>query len=313
MSINLWNENELYFHHEFINDQSFPIEKKNKLEKHFGSYFIKGDYTVYQEKCNLINEIVEDDFFKNRAAFLRILYNIPPMKVEELLQFHFDNYNGEKIRFLNYVYRELKGSKTNRGGKEIPPFIQKVIAMDWSRSKIEEIESAEKGQASIMKHENQLSLITEISDIKLEAFLSDENLIEIIYQRINEIIQCLNANAPLSVIFLCGSILEGILFTIAKENPQKFNSSKSSPKKDEKVKEIGQWTLNDFIVVSSDLGLLSDDITKHSHSLKDFRNYIHPREQAKSKFNPNIDTAKIEWQVLKTAITQLEKNYKTLS
>lgn len=312
MNINLWNENELFFHHEFINDLNFPNDKKGKLENHYGSFFIKGDYTVYQEKCNPIDEIVEDDFFRNRGAFIKMLFHIPPIKVEELLQFHLDNYKGEKNKFLKFLYRELKNSKTTKGGKEVAPFIQKVIAMDWSKLKIEEIESSERGEASFTKNENQLSLINEISDIKLETFLSDKNLIEILYQRINEIIQCLNANAPLSVIFLCGSILEGILFTIAKENPQKFNSSKSSPKKEGKVKEINQWTLNDFIVVSSDLGLLSDDITKHSHSLKDFRNYIHPREQAKSKFNPNIETAKIEWQVLKTAITQLEKNYKLM-
>ena len=96
MNIDLWNDYELYFHHEFINAPNFPISKQEKLESHFGSNFIKGDYTIYQKKCNPSDEITEDDFFNNRASFIRILFNIPPTKVEELLQFHFDRHH----RFL---------------------------------------------------------------------------------------------------------------------------------------------------------------------------------------------------------------------
>ncbi len=46
-------------------------------------------------------------------------------------------------------------------------------------------------------------------------------------------------------------------------------------------------------------------VKKFSHSLRDFRNYIHPYEQVSSRFNPDEHTARISWQVLKAALFQL--------
>lgn len=45
-----------------------------------------------------------------------------------------------------------------------------------------------------------------------------------------------------------------------------------------------------------------------SHTLKDFRNYIHPFLQVKSGFEPRDQTAKICLQILETIIYDLEKN-----
>lgn len=47
------------------------------------------------------------------------------------------------------------------------------------------------------------------------------------------------------------------------------------------------------------------DVKKFGHSLKDFRNYIHPRQQAAQGFKPDEHTAKISWQVLQAAIADL--------
>ena len=47
------------------------------------------------------------------------------------------------------------------------------------------------------------------------------------------------------------------------------------------------------------------NVKKFSHELRDFRNYIHPNEQLKNQFSPNIDTAKIGFQVLKAAVSQI--------
>ena len=78
-----------------------------------------------------------------------------------------------------------------------------------------------------------------------------------------------------------------------------FNQSSLSPKdKLGKVKQFEEWTLNDFINVARDLGLVGEDVKKFSHALRDFRNYIHPFQQMASKFNPDQHTAKICWQVL---------------
>ena len=119
----------------------------------------------------------------------------------------------------------------------------------------------------------------------------------------------MSVNAPLSVIFLVGSTLEGLLLGTALKYPREFNQSKSSPKYDDgKVKKFPEWTLSNLIDVACAVGLLGEDVKKFSHALRDFRNYIHPYEQMSSGFDPDKHTAKICWQVLKAAIFQLAKN-----
>lgn len=145
--------------------------------------------------------------------------------------------------------------------------------------------------------------VTEISSLGL-----DESIVSIINSRIKEIKICLDNNAPLASIFLIGSTLEGILLGFASQYPQKYGQAKSSPKEENgKVKKFDKWNLNDFINVSSEIGFLEKDVKQFSHHLRNFRNYIHPKQQLKDEFYPNNHTALICEQVLKAAIYELSK------
>jgi hypothetical protein len=108
---------------------------------------------------------------------------------------------------------------------------------------------------------------------------------------------------------LAGSTLEGIFLGLAISCPQIFNSTNASPKDNAgKVKQFHEWTLSGFIDVAKELGLIQYDTQKFSHSLRDFRNYIHPFEQLSSGFSPREHTAKICLQVLKAAIYEIGEN-----
>jgi len=152
-------------------------------------------------------------------------------------------------------------------------------------------------------------LNNEFSEISLEKLGLDEVITDTLNLRFEEIKKCLSVKAPMSVIFLVGSSLEGILLGIALKQPKEFNLSKSAPKdKEGKVKPFHEWTLSNFIDTTHEVGLIKEDVKKFSHSLRDFRNYIHPYEQVGAKFNPDEHTARICWQVLKAAIYQLSNN-----
>jgi len=146
----------------------------------------------------------------------------------------------------------------------------------------------------------------EFSELELDDLHLETKVTEVLKQRFNEMEISLRSNAPLSLIFLAGSTLEGILLGIALQNPDRFNQSNISPKDDSgKVKQFHHWTLNNLIDVAYDVGLLKEDVRKFSHALRGFRNYIHPYEQVSHGFNPDKHTARICWQVLKAAIYQL--------
>jgi len=149
----------------------------------------------------------------------------------------------------------------------------------------------------------------EYQNISLEKLSIDTLVLDVLNQRLIEIEKSIKTGASLSVIIMCGSVLEGLLLGVALKNMKEFNQSPSSPKDKEtgKVLQFQDWTLNNFIDVAHNIGFLGLDVKKFSHSLRDFRNYIHPYQQMSSQFNPDIDTAKISWQVLKATINDLSK------
>ena len=68
---------------------------------------------------------------------------------------------------------------------------------------------------------------------------------QIIEDRLRELQITLSNQGYLSAIFLCGSVLEGVLLGAAQQQPEKFNRSNSSPKsRDGKVKQFPDWSLS---------------------------------------------------------------------
>jgi hypothetical protein len=110
----------------------------------------------------------------------------------------------------------------------------------------------------------------------------------------------------LGVIFLLGSTLEGLLLAFALQDKARFTSSAAAPKdKSGRVKNLQDWSLNEFIDVAHEVGLLDLDVQKFSHVLKGFRNYVHPYAQMAQRFSPDGHTAEICLQVFRAAVAQL--------
>lgn len=149
----------------------------------------------------------------------------------------------------------------------------------------------------------------EFTDVDLRALHLENAITDVLQYRITEIEKCFSSGSPLAVILLAGSALEGILLGLAIQHPRQFNSAKSSPKDtSSKVRPFHEWSLSGFIDVAKEMGLIQQDTHKFSHSLRDFRNYIHPFEQMSSGFSPREHTAKICLQVLRAAIHEISDN-----
>jgi hypothetical protein len=130
--------------------------------------------------------------------------------------------------------------------------------------------------------------------------------IPIVESRLAEARKALGVGAYLSVIFLCGSVLEAVLLGAAQKEPARFNRAIASPKtSDGKVRQFHEWSLAQFIDVACEIDLLKLDVKKFSHGLRDFRNYIHPYEQMVSRFTPDEHTAKLCFQALKAALASV--------
>lgn len=149
-------------------------------------------------------------------------------------------------------------------------------------------------------------LSKEFSVPNIENLPIEQAATTIIRRRLEEARIALGAGAHLSVIFLCGSVLEGVLLGAAQSNPAGFNRANASPKSaDGTVRKFHDWTLAHFIDVACEIGVLKPDVKKFSDGLRDFRNYIHPYQEMASGFTPDEHTAKVCFQVLKAALASV--------
>ncbi len=142
---------------------------------------------------------------------------------------------------------------------------------------------------------------------ELPRALSSQSIVE---ARLHEIDTCLEAGAPLAVIFLVGSTLEGVLLELGKANATEFVAAPGAPvdRTSGRTRPIDQWRLVDLIAVSHNLRILSDDVFKFADHVRNFRNYIHPRQQLAEGFEPRMETARIAQQVLRAALADLERS-----
>ncbi len=119
------------------------------------------------------------------------------------------------------------------------------------------------GRQVTQKESEDQFLNRDLSGVSLLNVQITPTLLPILEARFAEASRCIQANAPLATIFLCGSILEGLLLGLACANPQQFNQAPNSPKdKAGNVKPFQEWSLAQFIDVACEIGRLKLDVKK---------------------------------------------------
>jgi hypothetical protein len=151
----------------------------------------------------------------------------------------------------------------------------------------------------------EAEFLARVVDLDLRQVPVELDLQAVIADRLQEVEVCFDNGAHLAVVILCGSTLEGLLYEVARSHPADYNRAKAAPTRDGKVRPFSQWTLNDLLNCSRELGLLGKDVTKFGHAVREFRNYIHPQQQVAENFRPRKVTAQVARQVLYAAIDDL--------
>lgn len=190
--------------------------------------------------------------------------------------------------------------------------VGKLVADDGlseSDSTLHDELTAEFGEATTgSPEETDLQFLArDFGDVDLTALPRELSSQEVVQSRLDEIDRCLEARAPLAVVFLAGSTLEGLLMQVALAQAQTYAACPAAPQLKGRAKELSGWTLDELITVSRTLNVLGEDVSRHAGQVRHFRNYIHPRQQMKESFEPRMETARIAQQVLRAALADLEK------
>lgn len=134
-----------------------------------------------------------------------------------------------------------------------------------------------------------------LARVQGHAELRDELL-----RRMDEAQRCIQADALLSAVILCGSVLEGMCLAYGSEHPAAVNKAYNE-QFNKPAPHFAQWKLTEWIDVLSRLGVFSPNVAAFGHALRGFRNYVHPHRYLTTGFSPDKHTAHIAFQVVVAA------------
>ena len=218
---------------------------------------------------------------------------------------------------LAIILKRLASPKEYGGDKNIIKKVlnqlNEILYIEEFRIKLDGIEP--KFEKITINYSDEVEVDDKLQPLPAPDFLSlglEPGVGEILKNRWNEAQRCVDAEAYLSGIIIMGSMLEGLLLGVFQRKPAAANMCKNAPqdKKTGKVKHFADWKLSEMIDVAHHLGWLGLDVKKFSHSLREFRNLIHPYEQMATQAKPDADTCNISWLVVQAAVNDLAKTLK---
>jgi hypothetical protein len=269
--------------------------------------FICGDntdeYPVYRSSSKLTL------FFKN-VGFSNFVHDGSTRKwwiLGVLKQLTDNNIKAVIIRLANpreYNGNQEKAEKAIRALNEIIRLDGFLIKLDGVKPIIE---ACNPGFAEPKTETIQAQL----PKSNFEALDIESDLKHVLSERWSEANRCFAAEAYLMTIIALGSLLEGLLLSLMQHNPQAANLATCAPKDcNGKVLKFHQWTLSEMINAAHEAGWIDTDVQKFSHSLREFRNLIHPYEQKLQDNYPDKDTCEIGIRVVQATIHDIQAHIK---
>jgi hypothetical protein len=103
-----------------------------------------------------------------------------------------------------------------------------------------------------------------------------------------------------STIILAGGVIEGILTDLLLHCPEAAKA-KCAPRKS----DITRWTLHEMLSVALELNQVQPAVGRLSHSVREYRNLIHPGMEIRENLTFGSEEAEIALQVLQILIREM--------
>lgn len=168
-------------------------------------------------------------------------------------------------------------------------------------------------QIKLLEHENKISDFNnnsyplEVNEMPTFEFIQIQKLRPILKRDYNEIIKGIKSGCCKSAVILSGSSIEAILYDSLKQNETTALSTSSAPRSKGKVLPLEEWRLNSLIDTAWNLKLVTKSVTALNHSVKEFRNLVHPTEEIKDNYKIEKEEAENAFTILKTLIRDLQQ------
>ncbi len=141
---------------------------------------------------------------------------------------------------------------------------------------------------------------TPVAPGKSFHFITDPKLRKILERDYIEIQKSVISENWKSTIILSGGALEAVLLDLLLKNETLAKSSSKAPKGN-----LNEWDLNELIETGVDIKIVDSQIGKLSHSVREYRNLIHPGVEIRKNLKIEPEEGKIAVEVLNILIREL--------
>ena len=133
------------------------------------------------------------------------------------------------------------------------------------------------------------------------SFIQDIKLRNILTRDYGEIQKSMISGSHKAAIILSGGSIEAVLLDLLNEDESAARASSKAPTEP----NLDKWHLNDLIEVAVDTSAVAGEIAKLSHSVRQYRNLIHPGVEVRGDLKVEPEEAKIAVEVLNILIREL--------
>lgn len=154
-----------------------------------------------------------------------------------------------------------------------------------------------------LESELDVSESTPVTENLEFTFIQNAALRQILERDWPEIQKCTIAGCWKSAIILSGGAIEAILADRLLQDASRAQQASKAPRE----QDITKWDLSDLIDVCIELEFVNPGIEKPSHSVRQYRNLVHPGNEIRNKLEVAREEATIAVEILKMIHRDLSK------
>jgi hypothetical protein len=129
---------------------------------------------------------------------------------------------------------------------------------------------------------------------KIRGLVTDPALADVLVSRLDEVDAARSHGAYVLAIIGTGSLVEGLLDDVMR-------------RRDPETRSRRETTLGDLLTRAHSRGWIQPDALDFSQFVREYRNFVHPREQHRRKITPDDDTVLMCWQPVLALINDLHE------
>jgi hypothetical protein len=271
-------------------------------ESSLGGIFICGNHPISVSRITIEHHMTDAElrrlrgYYKSLSAQARTLAGLNNQQPEEVVDM---TYFIAIKRVIDPLLREFPGI--------VPQLISgDVFSHDAGNGAYFRLQSLMLyldqvvGRLEVELEEDSGSPVTQKREF---LYIADKDLQALLRRDYQEVQRAFVAQCWKATIVLAGGAMEAILLDRLSSDRESSVSAASAPKQ----ADLKRWQLSELIEVAVELKLVNSSIEKFSHSVREYRNLIHPGNEVRNKLAVGAEEARIAIEILNLLDRELGK------